>query len=143
MTAMKKVYIVPYKSFWLTAVYEDDKLAEVYADRAGDTGLLNRIYVGKVKTVVKNIDAAFIEIGGGINGYYKMGDNPCPLFLNNKSGQRRRRHRMQKLSRIWYILKKNIIGLLKKADISHAFPRFTDLWKIMSKEYVRCVMKRL
>lgn len=86
MTAMKKVYIVPYKSFWLTAVYEDDKLAEVYADRAGDTGLLNRIYVGKVKTVVKNIDAAFIEIRGGINGYYKMGDNPCPLFLNNKSG---------------------------------------------------------
>lgn len=88
MSVLKKIYIVPYKGFWLTAVYENDRLAEVYADAAGDDGLLERIYVGKVKTVVKNIDAAFIEIAGGINGYYKIGDHKNPVFLNNKVNQK-------------------------------------------------------
>lgn len=88
MPVLKKIYIVPYRGFWLTAVYENDKLAEVYADAAGDEGLLDCIYVGKVKTVVKNIDAAFIEIAGGINGYYKMGDYKNPVFLNRKANQK-------------------------------------------------------
>lgn len=88
MSVLKKVYIVPYGSFWLTAVYENDKLAEVYADKAGSEGLLDRIYVGKVKTVVKNIDAAFIEIEGGIVGYYKIGDNKNPVFFNHKVSEK-------------------------------------------------------
>lgn len=79
-----KIYVTDYKKYILTAVYEEGRLSEVYADKKGDAGILNRVYVGKVKHIVKNIGAAFVEIGGGIEGYYKISDNPAPVFLNHK-----------------------------------------------------------
>lgn len=85
MCGYRKIYITPYKEFWLTAVYEHEKLTELYADYKKAAGLLERIYIGKVKSIVKNIDAAFIEIAGGIEGYYKISENPHPVFLNRKN----------------------------------------------------------
>lgn len=88
MCGYRKIYITPYKQFWLTAIYENEKLAEVYADYPDSAGLLNRIYIGKVKSVVKNIGAAFIEIAGGVEGYYKMSENPYPFFTNQKKNSK-------------------------------------------------------
>ena len=87
-TESGKIYVTTYKNYILTAVYEEGCLAEIYADKQGDAGILHRIYVGKVKHIVKNIDAAFVEIGGGIEGYYKISDNPAPVFLNHKKNGR-------------------------------------------------------
>ena len=37
--------------------------------------LLGNIYIGKVKNIVKNINAAFIDLGGGKTGYYSLSEN--------------------------------------------------------------------
>ena len=50
----------------LSAFYEDGKPAELSCFRSGDRQILGNIYIGKVKNVVKNIEAAFIEIEGEI-----------------------------------------------------------------------------
>lgn len=82
-----KAYITYYRDFLITALYEDEKLVEVFADDPKSKDLLDRIYVGKVKNVVKNIQAAFIDIGQGEEGYYSLIENKHPIFLSSKKNE--------------------------------------------------------
>ena len=41
---------------------------------------VGNIYVGKVKNIVPNIQAAFIEIANGVECYYSIPQNPSPHF---------------------------------------------------------------
>lgn len=50
----------------VSAYYEDGKAVELSCFCPEETELLGSIYIGKVKNIVKNIEAAFIEIEGGI-----------------------------------------------------------------------------
>lgn len=65
----------------MTAVFSDGKPVSLTLEPEQGESLLNNIYVGKVQKVVKNIGAAFIEIGGGCMGYLQM-EGPCPRVLN-------------------------------------------------------------
>lgn len=58
----------------VTSVLEDDEVIELHvSDRQEtDSYRLGNIYIGKVKKIVKNINAAFIEIGKGMECYYDM-----------------------------------------------------------------------
>ncbi len=47
------------------AFYEDDHAAELSCLRRQRNSLLGNIYVGRVKNIVDNIHAAFIEVGDG------------------------------------------------------------------------------
>ena len=79
----RKVYITMYKSFQMMALYEDERLVELYADSSEEQSILDRIYIGKVKNIVKNINAAFIDIGS-VEGYYSLKENPLPFYTNGK-----------------------------------------------------------
>lgn len=59
-----KLLITDYHDKILTLRFEGGRLTEANADPAGGS-LLNQIYLGKVQSIVKNIDAAFIEISPG------------------------------------------------------------------------------
>lgn len=50
-----------------------------------DTASVGNIYIGRVRDVVKNINAAFIEYKKGEVGYFSIPENRNPLFLNTKS----------------------------------------------------------
>ena len=76
-----KAYITYYRNQLLTALYEDNQLVELFADDLEKKDLLDRIYIGKVKNIVTNIDAAFVDIGGGIEGYYSLKENTNHLFV--------------------------------------------------------------
>ena len=69
-----------------TFLLEDGDIAEIHcADADGDrTGAhrLGDIYIGKVKNIVPNIGAAFVEIENGISCYYDMKDVSQALFTN-------------------------------------------------------------
>lgn len=87
MNMQKKIYMTCYKDVWMTAVYENEHLTDLYADRPEASGILDRVYIGKVKTIVKNIQAAFVDIGG-IEGYYSLKDNESHLYMNSKDKNR-------------------------------------------------------
>ena len=72
----------------LSAFYEDGKPAELSCFRSGDRQILGNIYIGKVKNVVKNIEAAFIEIEGGILCYHSIREKEEPIFIKDKKGNR-------------------------------------------------------
>ena len=57
--------------------HENDYVGD---DKAGN------IYVGFVKDIVKNINAAFVEYQKGKIGYFSIADEE-PIFLNNKANQ--------------------------------------------------------
>lgn len=43
---------------------------------------IGTIYIGKVRNVVKNLNAAFVEYKPGVNGYYSLNDNRIHTFAD-------------------------------------------------------------
>lgn len=72
----------------VSAYYEDGKAVELSCFCPEETELLGSIYIGKVKNIVKNIEAAFIEIEGGILCYYSLREQEEPLYIKEKTGSR-------------------------------------------------------
>lgn len=70
----RKLVITTLEDKVLTSVLEDDEVMELHVSEknATDSYQLGNIYIGKVKKLVKNINAAFIEIGKGMECYYDM-----------------------------------------------------------------------
>ncbi len=65
---------------------EDDEIVEIHCEPA-DTSrttrhVLGNIYVGKVKNIVANIGAAFIEIESGVECYYDMSQAANAVFTH-------------------------------------------------------------
>ena len=69
-----------------TFFLEDDDIVEIHC--ASDDGdgkrrhLIGDIYIGKVRNIVQNIGAAFVEIESGVNCYYDMKECGTALFTN-------------------------------------------------------------
>lgn len=66
----------------ITALYEEDSLVELSCEEIEAHSILDNIYIGKVKNIVKNINAAFIEIADGQMCYYSFEDNKNPIITN-------------------------------------------------------------
>ena len=57
---------------------EDGRLAEFYIQRSDQQRAVGNIYKGKVENVLPGMDAAFIDIGGGKNGFLHVSALPVP-----------------------------------------------------------------
>lgn len=65
------------------AVFDENmRMQEVNCEQTNRTSILGNIYIGKVKDIVPNLNAAFIDIGSGITCYYSMEDYKHPLFTH-------------------------------------------------------------
>lgn len=82
-----KLVITKKNGYLITAMCEQDKLSEVSFELSDETSILNNIYTAKVKNIVKNINAAFLEISDGILCYYSLLENKTHNFLNPKKNQ--------------------------------------------------------
>ena len=78
----RKLIITKIEEKIITAVLEDEKVAELHISKSEeqDTVQLGNIYVGRVKNIVANINAAFIEVAPGVECYYAISENPTPIF---------------------------------------------------------------
>lgn len=66
----------------ISAFYEGKHMAQVTLNRVEEEGILGNIYLGKVKNIVKNINAAFVEISDGRMCYYSLSENKYPIMAN-------------------------------------------------------------
>ena len=72
----------------LYAVYEDDKMIEVTVQLAGCESTLNNMYIARVQNIVKNLNAAFVEIAPEIRCYLpldELNEIKQPLFTKKNS----------------------------------------------------------
>ncbi|RDY32946.1 Rne/Rng family ribonuclease [Lachnotalea glycerini] len=74
--------------FIITAQFDQDKLVQLDCDNTNKQSILNNIYIGKVKNIVQNIQAAFIEIEKGLECYYSLEDNKNPVFVKPKKNNK-------------------------------------------------------
>lgn len=80
----RKLVITKSDNQILTTVLENGELVELHCSNAeaGSETLLGNIYVGRVKNIVSNINAAFIEIANGQECYYAIEENKSPIFTH-------------------------------------------------------------
>lgn len=83
-----KILITHWNKFLVTARLSNDKVVDLDFDNTCKSTFVGNIYIGKVKEVVKNINAAFIEYQSNEKGYYSIADNPNPVFLNKKNNDK-------------------------------------------------------
>ena len=78
----RKLIITKIEEHIVTTVLENEKIVELHMSNYAedDTVKLGNIYVGRVKNIVVNINAAFIEVAPGVECYYAIGENPTPIF---------------------------------------------------------------
>ena len=57
------------------ALYENDRIAELYIDRKNESGIMGNVYRGKVQSYLPGMQAAFIDIGTDKNAYLYTGEN--------------------------------------------------------------------
>ena len=71
---MDKIHIVitDFRQKRLTLVYEEGRLMEMQAEPHGSVPRVGDIRIGRVRNIVRNINAAFIEIQPGVIGYYRL-----------------------------------------------------------------------
>lgn len=76
------------REYNVCAFYQDNRLLEVTAQPKEADSILGNIYVGRVKDVVQNLNAAFIEIAPGVSCYFSMEDLKNPVYVKKINSSR-------------------------------------------------------
>lgn len=71
---MKRVLMDISPDLTRIALAEDGELQELYYESKREESLVGNLYVGRVVNVMPNLQAAFVDIGVGKNGYYYYGE---------------------------------------------------------------------
>ena len=66
----------------LTVRLIDGQIGQIQADPIGQDSILGNIYVGKVRNIVKNIHAAFVEFQKGQMGYLSLDASCTPIHTD-------------------------------------------------------------
>ncbi len=78
---MDKKYIVTrMKDRIFSFLLHDSKAVEIHCDELSGDTVLGNIYIGKIKNIVKNIEAAFVEISPGAVCYLPLSDLKHPVY---------------------------------------------------------------
>ena len=72
----------------VNALFEEDKITEISCELEENKSILGNIYIGKVKNIVENISAAFVEIEDNIQCYYSFEDNKNAIFTLKQTGKK-------------------------------------------------------
>lgn len=75
-------------TYTAAALYSEKQLLEVSLEPAEQESILNNIYIGRVKNIVKNLNAAFIEIAPGVSCYYSLDECRNPIYIKKINSPR-------------------------------------------------------
>lgn len=91
MKTLNKIIITRMDSRILTAAVSGNRVTQLNLEAEETGSVLGNIYIGKVKNISKNIDSAFIDLGGGHMAYYSLTENRNHLFSSASAGSGRKR----------------------------------------------------
>lgn len=71
------------QTFQVFAEYDEhSRLMDVMCEPTSKESILGNIYIGRVKDIVSNLNAAFIDIGNHVTCYYALEDLKTPVFTH-------------------------------------------------------------
>lgn len=76
----KKYVITRMQNCIFSFLLHGQKAVEIHCDAEKDSSILGNIYIGKIKNIVKNIEAAFVEIEPGRLCYLALSDVVNPVY---------------------------------------------------------------
>lgn len=85
---MNELVITNYKNSIISAVYEDKTMVQVSACRKKQAAGVGNIYVGRVDNIVKNINAAFVNISEHVSCYLDLSTAGNPMFVKKQSAKK-------------------------------------------------------
>ena len=85
----REILIQTQKEERLVAIVEDGRVDDFYVEVDRYQSLLGNIYKGKVESILPSINAAFVNIGQGRNGFLYLTDAVNPLIEEELSGPRK------------------------------------------------------
>lgn len=85
---MQQLLITRHGQKIVSSLFEQNTMIQVHVEQAQSTSLLGNVYVGKVKNIVKNINAAFVEIADGQMCYLALEEARTPIFCNAKKNDK-------------------------------------------------------
>ncbi len=77
----KEIFISESMGETRIAILEEDRLVEVYVEKQGQQRTVSNIYKGKVENVIPGMQAAFVDIGYGINAFLPFSEIHTGEFL--------------------------------------------------------------
>ena len=78
-----KIIITKYKNCILSCMTDGKRILQLNLDPMTGQHIFGNVYVGKVKNIVKNIKAAFVEIAGGTMCYLSLDKYQTPVFIKH------------------------------------------------------------
>jgi Rne/Rng family ribonuclease len=85
----REILIQTQKEERLVAILENGRVDDFYIEVDRYQSLLGNIYKGKVESILPSINAAFVNIGQGRNGFLYLTDAVNPLIEEELSGSRK------------------------------------------------------
>lgn len=85
---MNELIITNYKNSIISAVFENKQMIQVSACRKKQTALIGNIYIGRVDNIVKNINAAFVNISEQISCYLDLSSVMEPVYVKKQSSKK-------------------------------------------------------
>lgn len=83
---LNKLIITRWRNQVLTSLLCDDAIIQLNLEDESERSILNNVYIGKVKNVVKNINSAFVDIGNGQMAYYSLTENRVHHYTKPHTG---------------------------------------------------------
>lgn len=85
---MKQLLITRQEDIVLSSLFEEKELIQVHVEHGKEQSPIGKIYVAKVKNIVKNIEAAFVEIEGKQMCFLSLKKEETPIFCNMKKNSK-------------------------------------------------------
>lgn len=82
---MNELVITNYRNSIISAVYENKFMTQVSACRKKQSACVGNIYVGRIDNIVKNINAAFVNISEQLSCYLDLSTVTNALFAKKQS----------------------------------------------------------
>lgn len=71
-----------------SCLFSEQNLLEVHVIEEEKPSILGNIYIGKVTNIIRNINAAFVEVANNQICYLSLDDATSPIFIHQKQGSK-------------------------------------------------------
>jgi len=129
----KQIFVSEMATERRIAVHEDNKLVEFYIEKPGETGMVGNIYKGIIENVLPGMQAAFVDIGFGLNAFLPFTEINNPELLKDAStsedednnGKKREKKEIDKEIQVDLEKNQEILVQVIKEPFSGKGPRIT------------------
>ena len=88
MKTLNKLIFTTLRGRTAAVLASDKRILQIEFEGKEAAEQIGTIYIGKVRNVVKNLNAAFVEYMPGVNGYYSLNDNHVHVFADGSLSDR-------------------------------------------------------